>query len=426
VKACIVAVGSEMLTPFRVDTNSLYITERLNTLGYDVRLKAVVADDIDELARVVDAALSWADLIVLTGGLGPTEDDITREAIARVLHVELDIDETIIERIRQRFARRNMAMPANNRRQAMVPRGATLLENPNGTAPGLWIERGRASIVLLPGPPREMKPMLEAVIRDRLMPNAGSAGLFRRTLKITGRAESDVDDVAQPVYSRWTTQPIPISTTILAVLGQIELHLTASASNREDADARLAEAVAELEAALGPSVYSTDGRGLETVVGQMLRERHLKISLAESCTGGLLASRLTDVPGSSEYVDRAVVCYSNEAKTELLGVAMELIHEHGAVSEPVARAMAEGVRERSRTNVGIGVTGIAGPGGGSEHKPVGTVSIAVVSDEATKVRTFQFLGGRDMVKFQASQTAMNMLRLMLMRADGVREWTERR
>jgi nicotinamide-nucleotide amidase len=426
VKACIVAVGSEMLTPFRVDTNSLYITERLNTLGYDVRLKAVVADDIDELARVVDAALSWADLIVLTGGLGPTEDDITREAIARVLHVELDIDETIIERIRQRFARRNMAMPANNRRQAMVPRGATLLENPNGTAPGLWIERGRASIVLLPGPPREMKPMLEAVIRDRLMTNAGSAGLFRRTLKITGRAESDVDDVAQPVYSRWTTQPIPISTTILAVLGQIELHLTASASNREDADARLAEAVAELEAALGPSVYSTDGRGLETVVGQMLRERHLKISLAESCTGGLLASRLTDVPGSSEYVDRAVVCYSNEAKTELLGVPMELIHEHGAVSEPVARAMAEGVRERSRTNVGIGVTGIAGPGGGSEHKPVGTVSIAVVSDEATKVRTFQFLGGRDMVKFQASQTAMNMLRLMLMRADGVREWTERR
>jgi nicotinamide-nucleotide amidase len=426
VKACIVAVGSEMLTPFRVDTNSLYITERLNTLGYDVRLKAVVADDIDELARVVDAALSWADLIVLTGGLGPTEDDITREAIARVLHVELDIDETIIERIRQRFARRNMAMPANNRRQAMVPRGATLLENPNGTAPGLWIERGRASIVLLPGPPREMKPMLEAVIRDRLTPNAGAAGLFRRTLKITGRAESDVDDVAQPVYSRWTTQPIPISTTILAVLGQIELHLTASASNREDADARLAEAVAELEAALGPSVYSTDGRGLETVVGQMLRERHLKISLAESCTGGLLASRLTDVPGSSEYVDRAVVCYSNEAKTELLGVPMELIHEHGAVSEPVARAMAEGVRERSRTNVGIGVTGIAGPGGGSEHKPVGTVSIAVVSDEATKVRTFQFLGGRDMVKFQASQTAMNMLRLMLMRADGVREWTERR
>jgi len=426
VKACIVAVGSEMLTPFRVDTNSLYITERLNTLGYDVRLKAVVADDIDELARVVDAALSWADLIVLTGGLGPTEDDITREAIARVLHVELDIDESIIERIRQRFARRNMAMPANNRRQAMVPRGATLLENPNGTAPGLWIERGRASIVLLPGPPREMKPMLEAVIRDRLMTNAGSAGLFRRTLKITGRAESDVDDVAQPVYSRWTTQPIPISTTILAVLGQIELHLTASASNRKDADARLAEAVAELEAALGPSVYSTDGRGLETVVGQMLRERHLKISLAESCTGGLLASRLTDVPGSSEYVDRAVVCYSNEAKTELLGVPMELIHEHGAVSEPVARAMAEGVRERSRTNVGIGVTGIAGPGGGSEHKPVGTVSIAVVSDEATNVRTFQFLGGRDMVKFQASQTAMNMLRLMLMRADGVREWTERR
>src|SRR5437899_3582903 len=190
-RACILAIGSEMLTPFRVDTNSLIITDRLNTIGYDVRLKAVVADDVDELARVLDGALAWADLMVMTGGLGPTEDDITRDAVARVLDVPLDTDEAIVERIRDRFARRGMTMPAINRRQAMVPRGAMVLDNPNGTAPGLWIERGRTTIVLLPGPPREMKPMLETVLRDRLAPRAGTAGLFRRGLKITGRAESE-------------------------------------------------------------------------------------------------------------------------------------------------------------------------------------------------------------------------------------------
>jgi nicotinamide-nucleotide amidase len=425
-KACILAVGSEMLTPFRVDTNSLHITDRLNTVGYDVRFKAIVADDVDELARVVEAALSWSDLIVVTGGLGPTEDDITRDAVARVLDLELVIDEGIVERLQQRFARRGMTMPSNNRRQAMVPRGATLLENSNGTAPGLWLERGRTAIVLLPGPPREMKPMLEAVVRDRLAPRCGTAGVFRRTLKITGRAESEVDAVVQPIYSRWTAQAVPISTTILAVLGQIELHLSAVAPDQAAADAALDSAVAELGTALGPALYSTDGRGLETVVGEMLRDRRLTIALAESCTGGLLASRLTDVPGSSEYVDRGVVCYSNQSKIDLAGVAPQLIEEHGAVSEPVARALAQGIRERSRTNVGIGVTGIAGPSGGTEQKPVGTVCIAVVADDGERVRTFHFLGGREMVKFQASQTAMNMLRLMLMRADGVREWTERR
>jgi len=238
-RACILAVGSEMLTPFRVDTNSLFITERLNTIGYDVRLKAVVADDLDELSSVISGALAWADLLVLTGGLGPTEDDLTRDAVARVLDVPLDVDERIVDRIRERFARRGLAMPGINRRQGMVPRGAEVLENPNGTAPGLWIRRGTAAIVLLPGPPREMKPMFEAVVRDRLAPNRGAAGLFRRVLKITGRTESDVDAQAQPIYAKWIVQPVPISTTILAVLGQIELHLTAAAASQADADAAL-------------------------------------------------------------------------------------------------------------------------------------------------------------------------------------------
>jgi nicotinamide-nucleotide amidase len=425
-KACIVAVGSEMLTPFRVDTNSLFITERLNAIGCDVRLKAVVGDDVVELAQLVGEALAWAGVIVITGGLGPTEDDITRDAVARALGLPLDVDETVVDHIRDRFARRGMTMPEINRRQAMVPRGATVLPNPNGTAPGLWLEKGSAAIVLLPGPPREMKPMLESVITERLMTRTGGAGLFRRVLKITGRAESDVDAQAQPVYGKWTTQAVPISTTILAVLGQIELHLTAQAMNRTDADAALDAAVAELRDALGPSVYSVDGRSLEAVVGDLLRDRKLTIAVAESCTGGLLTSRLTDVPGSSEYLERGVVCYSNRAKTELAGVPEALIAEHGAVSEPVARAMAEGIRSRAGTAIGIGVTGIAGPGGGTPQKPVGTVAIAVAVDEEVRVRTFQFIGGREMVKFQAAQSALNMTRVLVAKLQSGREWAERR
>ena len=415
--ACIVAVGSEMLTPFRVDTNSLVITERLNQLGFDVRLKAVVADHVDELARVLEGAIAWADVIVVTGGLGPTEDDITRDAVARVLDVPVDLDERIVDRLRERFARRGMTMPDINTRQAMVPRGATILDNPNGTAPGLWLERGRTAIVLLPGPPREMTTMFDAVIRDRLTPRATGGGLFRRVLKITGRTESDVDAVAQPVYGRWTNAAVPISTTILAALGQIELHLTAHAPNRGDGEAVLDAAVRELEAVFGAAIYSTDGRPLEKVIGDMLRERQMTIAVAESCTGGLLASRLTDVPGSSDYVDRGVVCYGNRAKTELAGVPASLIDGHGAVSEPVAEAMATGIRDRARTSVGIGITGIAGPGGGSPEKPVGTVAIAVAVGETVRVRTFQFFGGRDMVKFQSAQAGMNMLRLLLLKQD---------
>jgi len=424
--ACILAIGSEMLTPFRVDTNSLFVTERLNAIGYDLRLKAVVGDDVDELARVIDGALAWADVIVITGGLGPTEDDVTRDAVARVLATPLDVDETIVERIRDRFAKRGMTMPEINRRQAMVPRGAVVLPNANGTAPGLWIERGKTAIILLPGPPREMKPMFEAVVADRLAVRSGGRALFRRVLKISGRAESDVDAQAQPVYGKWTSQAIPISTTILAVLGQIELHLTAQAASQAEADGALDAAVRELQAVLGPSIFSIDGRNLEAVVGDLLRERKLTIAVAESCTGGLLTSRLTDVPGSSDYVERGVVCYSNRAKIELAGVPESTIREHGAVSEPVAQAMAEGIRSRSGTNIGIGVTGIAGPGGGTPQKPVGTVAVAVVADDETRVRTFQFIGGRDMVKFQAAQSALNMTRLMITKTQSGREWAERK
>src|SRR4051812_37374310 len=230
-KAWIVAVGSEMLTPFKVDTNSLYVTGRLNEFGYDVRLKAIVGDDVDELARVLETAAGEADLVVITGGLGPTEDDITRDAVARVAGVPLDLDETIVNGLRERFAKRGITMTDNNRRQAMVPRGATVLENRNGSAPGLWLKRGRAEFVLLPGPPRELTPMFDAFVREHLAPAAGARVLLRRTLRITGRPESEVDSVVQPIYTPWRSQATPIATTILASLGQIELHLTTSANN---------------------------------------------------------------------------------------------------------------------------------------------------------------------------------------------------
>ena len=412
-KACIIAVGTEMLTPFRVDTNSLFVTERLNDIGVDVRLKVVAGDDVEELAELFRRALTWADVIVVTGGLGPTEDDVTRESLDQALQVPLEVDESIVERIRIRFSRRGMTMPQINRRQAMVPRGATVLANPNGTAPGLWIERGVTAIVLLPGPPREMKPMFELVVRSRLALRTGGAGLFRRVVRITGRTESDVDTLAQPVYGPWLSQKVPISTTILAVLGQIELHLTAHGTSRADADAALDAAVQQLRGVLGDSIYSVDGKQLEALVGDLLRSHGFTIALAESCTGGLLASRLTDVPGSSDYVDRGAVCYSNRAKIEMLGVPEGTIAEHGAVSEAVARAMADGMRARSGAPVTVGVTGIAGPGGGTAEKPVGTVAIAVLVQDAARVHTFQFVGGREQVKFQAAQAALNMLRLML-------------
>jgi nicotinamide-nucleotide amidase len=414
-KAIIVAVGSELLTPFRVDTNSLAITERLNAIGFDVRLKALVGDDVDELAKVLGSAVGTVDLIVTTGGLGPTEDDVTRDAVARVLDVPLEMDEAIAASIQARFEARRLQMPEINRRQALVPRGATVLENRRGSAPGLWLEQSGTAVLVLPGPPREMTPMLEAAIEERLAARSRGSGLFRRVVRITGRTESDVDARVQPIYSRWLTQPVPIATTILAVSGQIELHLTAAAPSRDDADGPLSEAIGELQTVLGSAIYSIDGRPLEAVVGELLRLAGLTIAAAESCTGGLLMSRLTDVPGSSAYVDRGVVCYSDRAKVDLLGVPAELIAEHGAVSEPVARAMAEWVCTLAGSDVGIGITGIAGPGGGTPEKPVGTVAIAVSLADNRWVRTFNFFGGRDMVKFQSTQAAMNMLRLMLQR-----------
>ena len=413
-RAAIIAVGSEMLTPSKVDTNSLFITEQLNLIGIQVAFKTVVGDDRGDLELAVREALARVDLLICCGGLGPTDDDLTRVVVADVLQRPLVEDESITARIRERFERRSLQMPEINRRQAMVPAGGRIIPNPNGTAPGLWIEDVDRLVLLLPGPPRELKPMMTALVEGPLRERAGGGmALVRRAIRITGRSESHVDEAMQPLYAEWSRAAIPISATILASLGQIELHLTACCASRPDAEAALDAAVERVKAVMGLHVYSTDGRAMEEVLGAMLLERKLWIAVAESCTGGLIASRLTDVPGSSRYVERGVVSYSNAAKTELLGVPEETIASHGAVSEPVASAMAEGIRTRSRVDIGIGVTGIAGPDGGTPEKPVGMVCIAASSAAGTRVRTFRFVGGREMVKFQASQAALDMVRRML-------------
>jgi len=296
----------------------------------------------------------------------------------------------------------------------MVPAGGLVVPNPNGTAPGLWIEHGDQLVLLLPGPPRELKPMMTALAEGMLRERAGGMSLVRRVIRITGRSESHTDEAVQPLYAEWSHAAVPISATILASLGQIELHLTACCAARADADAALNHAIDQVKAVMGLHVYSTDGRGEEEVLGEMLAARHLTIAVAESCTGGLITSRLTDVPGSSRYVERGVVSYSNASKIELLGVPEDMIAAHGAVSEAVATAMAQGIRTRSHVDIGIGVTGIAGPEGGTPDKPVGTVCIAATSKADTRVRTFRFVGGREMVKFQASQAALDMVRRMLL------------
>lgn len=415
-RAVIIAVGSELLTSSKLDTNSLFITERLNALGIDVVWKAVVGDERQELVQLLTGALRRADLVIICGGLGPTDDDVTREAVAAALNRPLAEDERITDHLRARFAARGftMPMPENNRRQAMVPAGARVIENTRGSAPGLWIDDDGHVVLLLPGPPRELKPMMTALAEGALGARASGAPLLRRVVRIAGRIESQVDQVLAPLYQQWAARTPPVAATILAQPGAIELHLSTRHPETTVATASLDDAVGETVAVIGHDAYSTDGRALEEVVGELLVGRGWRIGVAESCTGGLITSRLTDVSGSSRYVDLSMVTYSNQAKIELVDVSPALIDEHGAVSEPVAVAMAEGIRRRAAANVGVGVTGIAGPSGGTPEKPVGTVAIAVCTDTERRVRTFRFHGERTQVKFQAAQSALDMVRKTLL------------
>jgi len=407
----IIAVGSEMLGPSRLDTNSLYLSGALASLGIELRIKSVVGDERDDLAALFRQALGRVDVVILTGGLGPTDDDLTRDVVSDVLGRPMTIDERIVEQIRARFGRRGLVMPDVNRRQAQVPDGAIVLDNPNGTAPGLFIDHHGKVVVLLPGPPREMQPMFDRVCDGPLRDRAGAERVHRTSIFITGLGESHVEQLAQPIYARWRDGSPPVSTTILAAMGQVELHLSVRAADETRAADILDRMRAELVGVLGDHVYSTDGRVMEEVVGDLLKARGLTIAAAESCTGGLLMSRLTDVPGSSAYVRAGVIAYDNADKRALLGVPEDLLARHGAVSEPVAIAMAEGIRGRTGADVAVGITGIAGPGGGTPEKPVGMVVIAVLAPgRDAYVRTFNFLGARTQVKYQSTQAALDRVR----------------
>jgi nicotinamide-nucleotide amidase len=339
---------------------------------------------------------------------------VTRDALSDVIGRPLVEHADIVERLRQRFARRNLQMPEVNRRQALVIDGGVVLENPNGTAPGQMVDVGDKLVVLLPGPPRELKPMMDALVDGALGARVGAERLYRTTLFTVGRGESHVEEIVQPVYSRWRHWTPPIETTILAAPGQIELHLVTRSADAAVAGAALTRARDEVMAVLGPDVFSTDGRSMEEIVGQRLLDRSLTIAAAESCTGGLMLSRLTDVPGSSAYVVGGVVAYSNALKVDLVDVPAALIQAHGAVSEPVAIALAEGVRVKAGASIGVGITGIAGPSGGTPQKPVGTVAIAVASAlSPTHSRLFWLYGTRTMIKFQAAQMGLDMVRRLL-------------
>ena len=410
----IIAVGSEMLTPHRVDTNSLYLTEQLNELGIDVIFKSIVGDDIRRLVAAAQHGLFRSDIVIFSGGLGPTEDDLTREAVAEALGVGLRRDSEIVAKLEKRFAERGWKMTPNNAKQADVIDGANVLPNPNGTASGQWLvgqfEGREVIVILLPGPPHEMKGLFDNEVRERLRAKVPPAHLFTRTLKIAMLGESAVDARVAPIYKKFPE----VETTILAGAGEIELHFKARGTTLDAAQARADEVAGLVEDELDDAVYSRNGESLEQIVGYWMQMRNSSVAVAESCTGGLLAERITSISGSSRYFLGGAIVYSNALKTELAGVPTEMIERHGAVSREVAAALAEGIRYRCESTFGVGITGVAGPGGGSPEKPVGMVFHAVASDSGTEVVQRNFPGDRKRIRRFASTMALDMLRKKLM------------
>jgi nicotinamide-nucleotide amidase len=406
-KAELLAIGSELLGPLRAETNSLWLTERLLDAGIEVTARATLADDPALIESAFRAALARADVVIATGGLGPTADDLTREAAAAATSRGLRREAAIVDALRARFARYGRPMSETNLKQADLVEGAEALPNPRGTAPGQLLEHAGRLVVLLPGPPGEMKPMFGEHVLPRLRARAGASRVVRRrVLRIAGMPESGVDELAAPIYSRFENP----KTTILGAPGQVELHLVAHGDGEAEAEHRIEELARLLREALPGRIFSEDGRELPRVVTDLLRERSLTLALAESCTGGLLSARLTEVPGVSAVLDRAVVSYANRSKVDALGVDEALIERHGAVSEEVAAAMAAGVMKAARSEVSVAITGIAGPDGGSSDKPVGLVFVAICGAAGTRVRRNHFPGGRELVRMQATQIALEMLR----------------
>jgi nicotinamide-nucleotide amidase len=410
----IIAIGSEMLTPYRQDTNSLFLTERLNEIGISVAFKTVVGDNLDHLTSAARTAISRTDLAVFMGGLGPTRDDLTREAVAAALDIALKRDHALVAEMYKRFAERRITMPENNAQQADILPNAVVLRNSKGTAPGQWLEtqfESKARIVaLLPGPPHELHEMWDVQCMPRLREKMPPAKMASRLLKVAMMGESAVDQRAAPIYTKYPN----VETTVLAGQGQVEFHLRTTAATLAEAQAEVDRVAGELEDEFEDSVFSAQGESLEEIVNYYLQMRNVKLAVAESCTGGMIAERLTSIAGSSRSFLGGAVVYSNDLKTLFADIPPLMIEAHGAVSKEVAVALAENIREICKADIGVGVTGIAGPGGGTEEKPVGLVFIAVSNGHRNDVVQRRFFGDRERVRRWASQMALDMVRRMLM------------
>jgi nicotinamide-nucleotide amidase len=414
VNAEIIAVGSELLTSYRQDTNSLYLTEKLNELGVEVRFKCIVGDDAEGLTAAAKLAMRRSDIIIFSGGLGPTEDDLTRESVADALGLKLQRDPQIIAKLEERFAKRGIKMTANNAKQADIIASAAMLPNSLGTAPGQFVagkyDGEDRLLMLLPGPPHELKALFENECIPRLRARIPVRHIATRTLKMAMMPESQVDARVAPIYKTYTD----VETTILAGSGEIQLHIRCRKDSQAEADARVEELAEKIEDDLGDAIFSRKGETIEQIVSYLLQMRNMTLAVAESCTGGLLAERITSLSGSSRYFLGGAVVYSNELKTQFANVPKALINQHGAVSREVAASMAEGIRKRCLSSYGVGITGVAGPTGGTEQKPVGLVYIALAGEEGTQVVERNFLGDRQRIRQFASQQALEMIRRALL------------
>jgi nicotinamide-nucleotide amidase len=414
VNAEIIAIGSELLTPFRKDTNSLYLTEKLNLLGVAVKFKTVVGDDRADLVATAQHALFRSDIVLFMGGLGPTEDDLTREAVAEALGLELQRDPDVLRKIEERFASFGRKMTENNAKQADVITGGVVLPNRNGTAPGQWIsgkyEARERIVILLPGPPSELKPLFDEQCFERLRAKLPPAHIASRVLKVAMLGESAVDARVAPIYKRYTD----IQTTILAGAGDIQFNLFKQSDSQAEAEARVEELAGLIEDELGDALYSSKGESLEQIVGYYLQMRNATLAVAESCTGGMVGARITSIAGSSRYFLGGAIVYSNELKTKFADVPASVLAKHGAVSNEVAAAMAEGIRETTGATLGLAITGVAGPGGGTAEKPVGLVYLAVSGESGTDVVERRFPGDRHRVQMFAAQQGLDMVRRRLM------------
>jgi nicotinamide-nucleotide amidase len=407
----LLTIGTELLLGQIVDTNASWMSQRLAEAGIDVYYKSTVGDNCDRLEAAIRLAMSRADVVIMTGGLGPTEDDLTRDVLAAVLGRALALDAQVLAAIEQRFAHRRVAMPENNRKQALVPEGAEVLHNPRGTAPGLFIRHQDRLLVCMPGVPSEMKPMLLDQVIPRIRAVVGiRSRIVSRVLKTCGISESTLDQRIGDYFREMRNPTIGV----LAHAGEIHVRLTCKGDDPGEIADKLDALEVKIRERLGHLVFGRDEEKLEAVVGRLLRERKATLALAESCTGGLVASRLTDVAGSSDYFERGAVPYSLLAKQQLAGVPSDLLQRHGAVSLEVARAMAAGIRRLSGTTLGLATTGIAGPGGGTPGKPVGLVCVALSWDGGEGAREFRLLGDREQVKYRAAQMALEMLRRHLL------------